>query len=219
MKYELTNLPENTMEKVPVEQPEDGLIREYLGKTELPEVEAVETVIGDLEDTENWHFQAEQTSCVVTTEEMIGEQLLGRDLPEDKLIEFSKTRGWYEPMRGTSLEDTGKILEELGVDVKRGRNFSVSDLVESLTQEQKILCAVDGMMLRDPRLAELPGRTANHAVQLVGIDFSDPNKAQVILNDTFDPNGRGVRYDLDLFLAAWKTSGNFAVMAEKGDVS
>lgn len=221
MSHELINLPENRAEQTPVEQLEEGLFREYIGKAEplALEAERSETVIGDLEDTKNWHFQAEQTSCVIAIEEMIAEQLLKQDMPEGKMIDYSQMRGWYEPMSGTSLEDTGKILEALGLEVERGENYSVSDLVESLAQGQKILCAVDGMMLRDARLAEIPGRSANHAVQLVGIDFSDPQKAQVILNDTFDPNGRGIRYDLDLFINAWKTSGNFAVMAEKGDAA
>ena len=210
MKYELTAPPENASEQY--------LFRETGWNMELgnPVTEQAEGLIGDPEDTENWHFQAEQTSCVIAIEEMIAEQLLGKDLPEGKLIEYSRKSGWYEPGRGTSLEDTGKILERLGLEVERGDNWTVSHLIEALAQGKKILCAVDGMMLLEPRLAEIPGRTANHAVQLVGIDFSNPENVQVILNDTFDPNGKGVRYDMDLFLAAWKTGGNFAVMADKG---
>ena len=218
MSHELINLSENRAEQTPVEQLEEGLFREYIGKAEPLTIaeESSETVIGDLEDTENWHFQAEQTSCVIAIEEMMAEQLLKKEMPEGKMIEYSQRRGWYEPMTGTSLEDTGKILEALGLEVERGESYTISDLMESLAQGQKVLCAVDGMMLQDSRLAEVPGRIANHAVQLVGIDFSDKQRPQVILNDTFDRNGKGIRYDLDLFVSAWKTSDCFAVMAERG---
>jgi len=78
---------------------------------------------------------------------------------------------------------------------------------------------VDNMILYDPRFADMPGRVANHAVQLVAIDFSDPENPQAILNDTGVENGRGIRHDLDVFMAAWKTSGNFAVYAGKGDAA
>jgi len=116
-------------------------------------------------------------------------------------------------------DNAGKVLEAMGLEVERDYDGTLPELMQALAEGEKILCAVDNMILYDPRFADMPGRVANHAVQLVAIDFSDPENPQAILNDTGVENGRGIRHDLDVFMAAWKTSGNFAVYAGKGDAA
>lgn len=216
MNYEWTNLPEGSEEWNRPEQLEDGVIREYIGVREMPAQEQTEAVIGDLEDTENWHPQSEDMSCAVTVQEMIAEQLLDQEVSEKAVIDFAKQEGWYDPVEGTTLADTGKVLEAMGLEVERTQGATVSDLTQALAEGEKIICGVDNMILHDPRFADMPGRMVNHAVQLVAIDYSDPDNPQAILNDTGVPNGQGIRHDLDVFLAAWKTSGNYAVFAGKG---
>lgn len=219
MNYELTNLPEILEKKHPSEQLENGVIREFIGVrkevTEMPE--QTDAVIGDLEDVENWHPQAESMSCAVSVQEMIAEQLLDREISEAKTIDFAKREGWYDSVEGTTLDNTGKVLEAMGLEVERDYDGTISEVMQALANGEKVICGVDNMILYDPRFADMPGRTANHAVQLVALDFSNPEKPQVILNDTGVPNGQGIRHDLDVFMAAWKTSGNFAVYAGKGD--
>ncbi|MBQ8621401.1 MAG: hypothetical protein IJ422_03705 [Oscillospiraceae bacterium] len=218
MGYEMINPAEQGETLSQPEVLEEGILREIIGQPEqygeMPE--QTEAVVGDLEDVENWHPQAEQYSCTVSVQELIAEQLLDRDVSESAMIDYAEKMGWYDPAEGASKADTGKLLEMLGFDVERAENVTVSDLVESLSEGEKIICAVDNMALQQPEYAGLPGRTANHVVQVVAIDFSDPENPQVILNDTGVPNGQGIRHDLDVFLAAWKSSGNFAVMVDQG---
>lgn len=216
MNYELYELPERHPEQKQTELLEDGVLREYIGVQEIPEQEQLETVVGDLEDTENWHPQAEDMSCAVTVQEMIAEQLLDREVSEKAVIDLAKQEGWYDPVEGTTLLNTGKVLEAMGLEVERTQGATVSDLTQALAEGEKIICGVDNMILQDARFADMPGRTVNHAVQLVAIDYSDPENPQAVLNDTGVPNGQGIRHDLDVFLAAWKTSGNYAVFAGKG---
>lgn len=217
MWYELTDLPERMEPRHPAELLEAGIIREFIGVREsfMETPEQTDAVVGDLEDVENWHPQAESMSCTVSVQELIAEQLLGREFSEKALMDFADRSGWYDSIEGASLADTGKVLEALGLEVERDYNATVSDLVQSLANGEKVICGVDNMTLNDPRFIDMPGRKANHAVQVVAIDFSDPKNPQVILNDTGVPNGRGIRHDLDVFMAAWKTSGNFAVYAGK----
>jgi hypothetical protein len=61
----------------------------------------------------------------------------------------------------------------------------------------------------DPLFA--PGQDANHAVQVIGIDRSDPGRPMVVLNDPGHPDGRGMLVPLDEFAGAWQDSGCFAV--------
>lgn len=215
MEFELNDLPEMPD---PSEHLDDDVYRELTTvQEEVNEMgELTEAIVGELEDTDNWHPQAESMSCAVSVQEIIAEQLLEREFSEQAVIEYAEAEGWYDPETGTSMDDTGNILESMGLEVDREYNENVSDLVEALDNGDKIIVAVDNMTLADPRYAEIPGRSANHAVQVVAIDFSDTENPQVILNDTGVPDGQGIRHDLDIFVAAWNTSDNFAVYARKG---
>lgn len=221
MNHELSNFPEKLEQKSQAGQLEDGVIREIIGIQEgLPEMpEQTDAVIGDLEDIENWHPQAESMSCAVYVQEMIAEQLLDQEVSEEAVIDFAEQAGWYDPVEGTTLANTGKVLEAMGLEVERDYDGTLSEIMQALADGEKIICAVDNMILQDARFADMPGRVANHAVQLVAIDFSDPENPQAILNDTGVENGQGIRHDLDVFMAAWKTSGNFAVYAGKGEAA
>lgn len=218
MNYELFETPEQPEHISKPELLEEGVFREIIGRTEqtaeLPE--QTEAVIGDLEDVENWHVQAEPMSCTVSTQELVAEQLLDQDLSESKMIEYARRKGWYDPVEGASKADTGKLLEEMGFEVQRENHMELQDLLEALASGEKVICAVDNLTLNCPEAAFLPGRKANHVVQLVAVDFSDPENPQVVLNDTGVPNGQGIRHDLDVFMNAWKTGQNFAVTVGKG---
>ncbi len=221
MNFELINPPEEIREQNAAELVEEGILREIIGQTELAGMapEQTEAIVGDLEDVENWHPQAESMSCAVSVQELIAEQLLDKEISEAAVIDFAEWAGWYDPVEGTAMDNTGNVLEVMGLEVERTYGTTVSDLLQALAEGEKIICAVDNMSLVDPRFAGIPGRKANHAVQLVAIDFSDPENPQVILNDTGVENGQGIRHDLDVFMAAWKTSGNFAAFAGKGDAA
>lgn len=221
MNHELMSQPEAVEQKNLAEQLEDGVVREIIGaqKGFSEGLEQTDSIVGNLEDTENWHPQAERLSCVVSIQEIVAEQLLDREISEEAVIDFAEQADWYDPREGSALMDTGNVLEAMGIEVERTFDTTLEDLTQALANGEKIICAVDNMILQDARFVDIPGREANHAVQLVAIDHSDPENPQIILNDTGVPNGRGVRHDLDVFMAAWKTSGNFAVFAGKEDAA
>ncbi|MBQ8015501.1 MAG: hypothetical protein IJ264_04865, partial [Clostridia bacterium] len=52
-----------------------------------------------------------------------------------------------------------------------------------------------------------PDDGADHAVQVIGIDYSDPDNPMVILNDSGHPDGCGEMVPLDDFVDAWEDSG------------
>ena len=164
---------------------------------------------------ENWHHQTEQNSCAVACQEFVAEQLLDREFSEQELIQMATERGWYDPATGTPVADVGNILEELGLEVERQNGVTLAELSEMLDNGEKVIVGVNNMVLVNPAMANLPGMSANHAVQVIGIDATDPNNIQVILNDPGVENGQGIRHDLNTFLTAWNTSGNYTVSADK----
>jgi len=175
-----------------------------------------EKVFGNPEkDMENWHFQSEENSCVVSCQEFVAEQLLGGDFSEQKMIEYAGKRGWYDPGEGTSAGDTGKLLEEMGLQVERRYQTTLEQAIRELETGAKVICGVNNMVLDRPALANRPDVSGNHVVQMIGIDYSDPKQSYVILNDPGVLNGRGRMVRLDTFMKAWKTAGNYAVIARK----
>lgn len=54
---------------------------------------------------------------------------------------------------------------------------------------------------------------ADHAVQVTGIDMSNPDQPMVILNDPGAANGGGAMVPVDAFVDAWEDSGCFMVEA------
>lgn len=179
--------------------------------------EGADLIAGNPEtDMENWHMQTEQNSCAVCCQEFVAEQLLDREFSEQEMIQYATEQGWYNPETGTTLNDVGKLLEALGLEVERESGLALSDLVTELESGHKLICGVNNMILENPAFAELPGIKANHAVQVIGIDYSTPEDVRVILNDSGVANGRGRNVSADTFVKAWNTSGNFAVSAWKG---
>lgn len=203
-----------------VKEIEQGLVLErseqaVLSAAEL--AEDIERVAGDPEkDMENWHIQAEQNSCAVCCQEFVAEQLLDQEFSEQEMVEYATEHGWYDPETGTTINDVGKLLESLGLEVERDSGLTLSDLVTELESGHKLVCGVNNMILENPDFAELPGIKANHAVQVIGIDYSNLEDVRVILNDSGVSNGMGRNVSADAFVKAWNTSGNFAVSAWKG---
>lgn len=200
---------------------EAGIIREIIGAQERAQEEIgnLETVFGDPEDAENWHKQSEKNSCAIACQEFVAEQLLDEDFSEQKMIEYAKAQDWYDPAEGTPKSKVGNLLEAIGLDVERRENCTVTDLMQALADGEKAICGVSCLALAEPRMADVPGLQADHVVEVIGVDLSDEQKPQVILNDPGVKNGKAIRYDLDVFLKAWDTGDNYAVFAGKGDAA
>lgn len=196
---------------------EEGIELYRLGhKKEEIETES-DTIIGSPEtDMENWHEQTEQYSCAISCQEFVAEQLLDMELSEEKMIRVAHESGWYDPERGTTINDVGKLLEAIGLEVERGMHYTIKNLAQELETNGKVLCSVNNWILSNPEFADIPGIQANHVVQLIGIDTADPNDIRVILNDSGVKDGKARNVSLNTFCKAWETGGNYAVFARKG---
>ena len=197
-------------------QQENGLIFEHIGENNIISDTFYENdmVFGNPEtDDNNWHMQNAKFSCAVVCQEFVAEQLLSQNFSEQEFSEFAKKQGWYDSNSGTSLYDVGNILETMGIHVEKSENITLNDLAQELETDGKIICAVNSSIMQNPLFSLIPGLSADHAVQVIGIDYSDPDDPEVILNDPGVENGKGRRVDAKVFLKAWDTSNNFAAIA------
>lgn len=164
------------------------------------------------ESLDSWHVQTDNT-CAVVSQEFVLENLLDREFDEGELREIAEENGWYD--NGTSMEDVGKLLEYYGLDVEQSMGNTLNDLRDSLAEGNQIIVGVDADEIWSGQNEEMfgPGMDANHAIQVIGIDESNPDDIKVIINDSGVANGQGVMVPADSFIDAWEDSGCFMVEA------
>lgn len=107
-----------------------------------------------------WSSQVEKCSYAVACQEMVARQLTGENISEERMIAFAQEQGWYDPESGTTMYNTGRLLETMGMRVECETGVSVGDLAQ-------------------PALTMFPGLKANHAVWVTEIDISDPENIEV----------------------------------------
>jgi hypothetical protein len=209
----IERIAENTYREIEVL--DEGVVRERIKGETLFEVDELpNSIIGEpKEDMEHWHLQSERMSCAVAVQEFVGEELLDVELSETAMIEKAENMGWYE--NGTYPEDVGKLLEYLGLEVERQFEGCLEDIQETLENGGKVMASVNNAVLSSPFHFALPGMGANHVVEVIGIDKSDPANIKVILNDPGVANGCGISHSIEVFQKAWETGDCFMVSAFK----
>lgn len=171
------------------------------------------------QDEQFWHLQQHDDTCAIASQQFILDDILGQHFSEEQLCQEAIANGWYTPGGGTPLADVGNLLEAHGVQVERQEGATIQDLVTSLEQGQHVIVAVNAEDIwyhgtPDDPLASypgIPGQAADHAVEVIGLDTSDPNHPMVILNDPGTPDGQGESVPLNVFEAAWHASDDFMV--------
>ena len=164
------------------------------------------------ESLDSWQVQSDNT-CAVVSQEFVLENLLDREFDEGELRAIAEEHGWYD--NGTSMEDVGKLLEYYGVDVEQSTENTLDDLRSSLLENNQIIVCLDADEIWSGQNEEMfgPGMDANHTVQVIGMDESNPDDVKIIINDSGVTNGQGVMVPADLFVDAWEDSGCFMLEA------
>lgn len=166
------------------------------------------------EATDAWHLQEYSDSCAVACQEFILEEYTGQSFEEDELVACAVENGWVAE-GGTPLEDIGNILEYYGIETFTDYEASFQDLENALNNGDRAIIGVYNIGLDNDYEGFYPAWSANHAVEVIGIDKSNPADIKVIVNDPGVEDGCGKAIDLDVFMNAWNTSGGFMVVADR----
>lgn len=176
----------------------------------------LDSIVGDpVGNMENWHWQETGTSCAVASQEFVLEQLTGQEFSEGELRQLAEENGWYDPEGGTTMDDVGNILAHMGLHVEQNMGSTMSDIEQCLASGGQVIVGVDSGELWSGENEEMfgPGMDADHAIQVTGIDYSNPAEPMVIINDPGASNGGGAMIPIDEFVDAWEDSGCFMVEA------
>ncbi len=178
--------------------------------------------IGDPDfQTDYWQPQDMQDNCAVAAQTSIINQFVNGTVSLEDSTYVAFSNGWYHPGFGTSMEDSGNLLEAYGISTHQVDNASVFDLATELQHGHRVIVGVNSNELWEQGpMQELWNwviekfgfdkaefNPADHAITVTGIDTSDPANPQVIINDSGHPDGAAVHYPLDRFMDAWENSG------------
>ena len=162
--------------------------------------------------TEQWHLQETDHTCAVCVQQFIINELTGLDISEQTLSDIAYMEGWLTE-NGTNIEDTGNLLEVFGIDTLMNYEGQFSDLKDTLETGGRVLVCVDSGALWTEGYGNYPIYGPDHAIEVIGLDESDPDDVRVIINDSGIDNGCGRSVALDDFMEAWQASGGFMVSA------
>ncbi len=168
------------------------------------------------EGTAQWHEQLEPYSCAIASQHFIISEYTDAPVTEQDLIELASEMGWYEEL-GTPMADVGNLLMSYGIDVTTKTAGDFNDLLEATANGDRVLVSVQNMAMTTEWADGYPAYSANHMVEVLGIDNSDPENPRVIVNDPGIPNGQGLSMTRENFEDAWMTGGGYMCVAHRPD--
>lgn len=190
------------------------IIRQFFrrNKMDVSEAAVEQYDISDAKDV--WHLQEEPFSCANACQEFIIDEFLGIDVQEGLLNAVARDQNWLQE-NGTSYEDIGNLLEIYGIETHRYMNAGFEDIKAALDNGDRVIVAVHNAALDESWWDIIPVVSANHAVEVIGIDDSDPKNVKVIVNDPGVKDGCGKVVSMDTFNQARDGSGGYMLVAER----
>ena len=163
---------------------------------------------------ELWEYQGDTQRCAVYAQMFVIEEMTGVKLDINDLAEFATDRGWFDEASGTAPADMNKLLDAYGIPNELKTGCDMNEIEDALENGKRVIVAVDADEYASGENDDVyvPGDGANHAVEVIGIDRSDPERPMVILNDSGHIDGKGAMIPMDEFVDAWDDSNNLAVI-------
>lgn len=174
-----------------------------------PESADPEHISGDpAADMENWEYQGSTNRCTLFSQKFVIEELTDQEIDVEQMADIAEENGWFTEEDGGNLLSMNKMLDYYGVENEMTFYNGEEDLRHSLENGNKVIVGVDADEIWYGETDEMfsPADGANHAVQVIGIDDTNPDCPMVILNDSGSPNGCGEMVPMDVFLDAWEDS-------------
>lgn len=155
---------------------------------------------------EYWEFQGDTGRCALYSEKFVIEELTGQDIDIEDFAEVAKANGWFTEEGGTTFLNMNNMLDYYGIENQMSFHNSITDIENCLNNGGKVIVSIDSDEIWYGTSNNIfsPDSAADHAVEVIGIDRTDPNHPMVILNDSGTPDGRGEMVPLEVFEGAWE---------------
>lgn len=184
-----------------------GTFSEDLMNFDPNDVTDADAIIGDpTKSMEFWEFQGDTQRCALYSQMFVIEELTGQNIDIEDFVGVAKEQGWFTENGGTTFLNMNKMLDYYGVENDMSFHNSISDIEDCLNKGGKVIVSIDSAEIwyGEENNIFSPVSAADHAVEVIGVDRSDPENPMVILNDSGTPNGKGEMVPLDVFEGAWE---------------
>lgn len=208
--YQAYNLDPSTGELTPTAAAPSDIDPTAVDREQFDPLQANDDdVSGDPEaDMEHWECQGDTNRCALYSQKFVIEELSPdhKEIDIDDFAQTAEENGWFDEEGGTTFLNMNKMLNYYGIDNEMSFNNDISDIEETLDNGGKVIVSVDSNEIwgREDHQLFSPESGANHAVEVIGIDRSDPDNPMVILNDSAPSNGKGEMIPLQTFEDAWE---------------
>jgi len=155
-----------------------------------------------------WECQGDTNRCALYSQKFVIEELnpsVG-EIDIEEFAEIAKEHGWFTEEGGTTFLNMNNMLDYYGIENEMSFHNSIDDIEECLNNGGKVIVSIDchEIWYGEDNNIFAPESSSNHAVEVIGINRTDPNHPMVILNDSGTQNGRGEMVPLDVFEGAWE---------------
>lgn len=156
-------------------------------------------------DMKVWECQGNTNRCSLFTQMFTIEQLKGEQIDIEDFASKAIENGWFTEEGGTKVLNMDKMLTYYSIDYDMYFDANIEQLESELNNGSKLIVSVDSGQIWYGNNNDIfsPATRADHALQVIGIDHSEPGNPMVILNDSGTPSGCGEMVPLDIFENAW----------------
>mgnify|MGYP002535180671 FL=1 len=155
-----------------------------------------------------WEYQGDTNRCALYSQKFVIEELSpdGTEIDIEEFAQIAKDHGWFTEEGGTTFLNMNNMLDYYGIDNEMVFHQSISDIEDCLNEGGKVIVSIDchEIWYGEDNNIFAPESSSNHAVEVIGIDRTNPEHPMVILNDSGSPNGRGEMIPLEVFEGAWE---------------
>lgn len=131
------------------------------------------------------------------------------DIDNWTLLETAKANNWLRE-QGTPLHHVGRLLELKGMYVERKYDATLVDLEDALQFGKDVIAIVDNNIFEGNDTPDVNEKRLYHAIYVKNIDRNDKSISFFDLETVQDKS-----LDKEIFLQAWKCSGNYLVTASE----
>ncbi|MDE7159262.1 MAG: C39 family peptidase [Muribaculaceae bacterium] len=160
------------------------------------------------ESMEHWEFQGPTSRCAIYAQKFVIADLTGKDIPVEEMVEVAVENGWFvdDPHNGGTMTlNTDKMLDYYGIEHDMVFDADIDSLEKALNNGEGVIVSIDSNQVWNDKPNDIfsPDTASDHAVQVIGIDRTDPANPMVVLNDSGHPEGCGELVPLEMFENAW----------------
>ena len=163
-------------------------------------------------------LQDEDPTCATRVQQSVIEEVTGKDISNYDADKIAIDEGWYIPMQGTHPQAIGNLLSEYNINIERGYNWNIEELIQSLNSNEKVIVGLNANEIWSPMHDSdgipIQQDFAGHAVRVTGIGVDEAGEYQVIISDSSTADREICVVSLKDFLNAWQDTRNFSVITD-----